>query len=210
MSRQWFFRGGISAREAAEDNACGPAAAPVPFPSLEVSDHFARGVKPWDDLIMPIQDLRIDVDAHTAETGMPVIGLGHGIEWSGLDLLFQILLELAEIRIIVLVHKLVVPIHGGNQVPCRDLDDLRELRQGIRRKGASSFEGALEMNLVGGCGIADAPPLVDALFMQNGEPGLATKTDCAVHLQRVKKIPYQKVLVIDLKCVCPFPHFVTS
>jgi hypothetical protein len=68
VSCQWFFRGGISARDAAEDNACGPAAAPVPIPSLEVSDHLACTVKPGDDLIMPIQNLRINVDAHPTDT----------------------------------------------------------------------------------------------------------------------------------------------
>jgi hypothetical protein len=90
MSRQRLFRGGIFACDAAEDNARGPAAAPVPLPSLEVSDHLACGVKPEDNLIMPIQYLRIDVDVHPAETGMPIIGLKHGIEWCGLDFLFRV------------------------------------------------------------------------------------------------------------------------
>ena len=78
---------------------------------------------------MPIQDLRINVDAYPTNTGMPVISLGHGIERPGLDLLFQKLLKLAEIPIIALVHKLVVTIHRGDKVCRRDLDDLRQLRQ---------------------------------------------------------------------------------
>ena len=113
---------------------------------------------------MPIQDLRIDVDAHPADAGMPVIGLGHGIERPGLDLLCQMLLELSEICVIVLIHKLVVAIHGSNEVRRGDPDDLRQLRQSIRRKGALGFEGALEINLVGGCRIADAPPLVGLII----------------------------------------------
>jgi len=121
---------------------------------------------------MPIQDLRIDVDAHPAETGMPVIGFGHGIERPSLDLLFQKSLKLTEIRVIALFHKLVVAIHGGNEIGRRDLDDLRQLRQRICGKGAFGLKSTLEKGFVGGCGIADAPPLVDVLFMQDGESSL--------------------------------------
>jgi hypothetical protein len=82
------------------------------------------------------------------------------------------------------------------------------LKKLIKRKFQEAFLREDRGEILGNAVVWDEEMgKVSNLVVKSRGPDFTAKTDCAVRVQGVRKIPYQKVLANNLKCVCPFLHF---